>query len=358
MKINLLFLQAFIAGIFACSLFAETPQKPGEARYQVIDLGPLPALADDVSASISDSGVITAWTMNSSGSVEAVVGTPNNFKNIGMLPGDSSNISHALNNHGQVVGWSVAGKNLVDNLVAKRAFLYSDNRLVFLGNFGGRDSQALAINNKSEIVGTASLPDKSKHAFLYTKNKLQDLGTLPGGTYSIASAINDSQVIAGAATTPDFFIHAVMWKHEKLTDIGTLPEGKRSRATAINSSGNIVGFSEVRSGEIHAFLYRDGMMKDLGGMSGGPVQANSINDRNQIVGRFSVDDRPHAFLWEDEVLTDLNQLISSDDKWLINEAYSINNHGQIVGYGSQAGKSGRRLLLLNPIEDGSPKQKH
>ena len=43
-----------------------------------------------------------------------------------------------------------------------------------------------------------------------------------------------------------------------------------------------------------------------------------------------------AFLWQpaDGVLTDLNTLIPKDSPWYLESATSINNAGEIVGYGT------------------------
>jgi probable HAF family extracellular repeat protein len=348
---------AIFAGTHALSAQRHTTAHEAHVRYQVIDLGPLAAIADEVSPSINDSGIISTWMPTPDGTIHAFAGMPGQFKDLGTLPGDNSSIGRALNNQGQVVGWSVAGKNLVDSLVATHAFLADHGQLVPLGNFGGRDSQAMALNNHGAVVGVASLPSKDKHAFLYSGGKLQDLGVLPGGTYSAASSVNDAGMIAGTAETKEHFLHAVIWKNQKLIDLGTLIDGKRSQAEAINNHGTVVGFSEADVGDVHAFIYRNGRMQDLGELAESPVRANSVNDKDRVVGLAAISEFVvHAFLWQDGVLLDLNRLLAPDPKWEVVNAYSINNRGQILVSGSSTGKDKTsHLLLLNPME-GSPPQ--
>ena len=63
--------------------------------------------------------------------------------------------------------------------------------------------------------------------------------------------------------------------------------------------------------------------------------AYSINDHGQVVGT-KMDpgsEIPTAVLWEDGVLTDLNDLLPPDSGWQLLEARDINNNGGVVGWG-------------------------
>ena len=81
-----------------------------------------------------------------------------------------------------------------------------------------------------------------------------DLGTL-GGPGSQARSINDSGQIVGLSFTASGQIHAFLYSGEKMTDLGTLPGGTYSYAYGINNNGQIVGYSRTPSGQDHAFLY-------------------------------------------------------------------------------------------------------
>ena len=58
----------------------------------------------------------------------------------------------------------------------------------------------------------------------------------------------------------------------------------------------------------------------------------------------------YAFLWQDGVLTDLNDLIPPGSDWELLVAYDINDYGQIVGYGRLAGEFQAFLLSLWDID--------
>ena len=69
-----------------------------------------------------------------------------------------------------------------------------------LGTFGGRYSQAQAINRAGEVVGGADTATGAYHAFLYTGTAISDLGTL-GGFFSGAYGINNAGEVVGQADT-------------------------------------------------------------------------------------------------------------------------------------------------------------
>lgn len=337
-----------VIGVLLAAYLIAAPQN---VRYKLIDLGALPWVSDDVMPHISASGEIAWWQAAPDRTIHAFAGTPGSQQDLGTLAGFASSIALRANHQGQVIGWSVTSKNLVDSRATTHAFVSTSSQLLDLGTLGGRDSKAADINDSGEVVGSASLPDQSRHAFLYRSRKLMDLGSLPGGSFSAAYAINNSGLIVGAAETPTHLIHAVTWLDGHISDLGTLAGGMRSRALAVNDKGEIVGYSEAEGAETHAFLYTNGHMQDLGSLGFDPVRANAINNRGQIVGASGINQfARHAFLWQAGSMQDLNKLISPQEAWRLEEAYDITDQGQILCLGVSAGASrDRHLILLTPL---------
>jgi probable HAF family extracellular repeat protein len=106
-------------------------------------------------------------------------------------------------------------------------------------------SEAYAINNYGQIVGSSITASGQEHAFLYSGGKMKDIDTLPGGTDSCAVSINDNGQIVGWSTTASGEIHAFLYSRGKMEDLGTLPGGIWSYATGINNKGQIVGYSDA-----------------------------------------------------------------------------------------------------------------
>ena len=130
-----------------------------------------------------------------------------------------------------------------------------------LGTLGGVQSIAYAINNAGQIVGYASPPNSSVHAFLYSSGMMIDLGVFFDS--SVGEAINNSGVVVGTADVlngnGNTDSHAFIYSGGKLQDLNNLiPSGSGwvlTEATGINDKGQIVcnGYN-VTTGYNHAFL--------------------------------------------------------------------------------------------------------
>jgi probable HAF family extracellular repeat protein len=138
-------------------------------------------------------------------------------------------------------------------------------------------------------------------------------GTWEAPPENSAIQINNLGQIVGQSGTPDGFVHAFLWKHGMITDISTLSEDRPiSQALGINKKGQIVGFSQ---------------------------DANS--DESSSI----------ALLWQDGELTNLNTLIPADFPWFLEEAFSINDRGQIVGHIVNKGTGEIHGFLATPVQD-------
>ena len=123
----------------------------------------------------------------------------------------------------------------------------------------------------------------------------------------------------------------VWWGSDPLAVLN-LPNQFWSRAHDINSSGRIVGVAELTGTGIRPIAYMSGHMTDLGslGQNGTSIsEALAINEHDQVVGYGSTPSGSanHAYLWHDGVISDLNLSIGPN-----NQANDINDRSQIVGW--------------------------
>ncbi|MDQ3800046.1 MAG: DUF3466 family protein, partial [Acidobacteriota bacterium] len=317
---------------------------PPPTTFAVTNLGTLGGTESEARA-INDSGQIVGYTFNSAQQKRAFLYTNGAMQDLGTFGGAES-VAYDINNAGQIVGWA---KNAAGR---EQAFLYSGGALQNLGTLGGQRSYAFGINNNGQITGSAEIDTASNHAFLYQNGTMQDLGVL-NGYYSYGRGINAAGKIVGYGYQDgqNGGPRAVIYQNGAFASLGTLG-GSDSNANAINDNDQIVGSSSytTENGTQHAFLYQNGAMQDLGTLGAAQSYAYDINNSGKVVGSlrltlFGNDYR--AFIYEGGVMRNLNTMISQNSGWILNEAFGINNNGQIVGRGTFNDQ--RRAFLLNPV---------
>ncbi|HXJ59181.1 MAG TPA: DUF3466 family protein [Verrucomicrobiae bacterium] len=175
-----------------------------------------------------------------------------------------------------------------------------------------------------------------------------ELGPLDGAA-SVASAVNNSgQIVGYANTTSNTFYHAAFWSNGGNTslDQGSF-DGDNAAAVGLNNSNQIVGYAYLAGNTVsHAAVWanHDGGPIDLGSLGGSSV-ASSVNNSGQIVGYSATPTNwQRALFWPN---ANSPALPLGSFGGLYDEAFAINDSGQIVGDASAAGTGSRRAALWN-----------
>jgi probable HAF family extracellular repeat protein len=255
-------------------------------------------------------------------------------------------------------------------------FKWQNGVMTPLPTLGGTHGFAAGSNNRGQIVGwaenTVHDPTCEPPQVLQFRpvvwgpnERIRDLPLLPGDTSGAATALNDRGQIVGISGICDqavgrfTAIHAVLWEHGKVIDIGNLGGVAWHTPNAINRRGDIVGFSNFSPADggnlrPHAFLWTesDGI-EDLGTLPA-PLDDNSdawgINKRRQVVGSScDVDGNCHAFLWQDGAMSDLNELVDSED--VLIAAYDIDDRGRITGQAFDDEEGAFVAFVATPTRD-------
>ena len=233
------------------------------------------------------------------------------------------------------------------------AFSWHDGRLHDLGALPGNNSSAVfEVNTDGVGAGLSELETydpftqyQVDHAVLFQHGRVQDLGTLPGGTQSQAIAINDNSLVAGFGNNgvPDPVsvfpwrtqTRSFVWQHGQLRDLGSLG-GPDTLMATMNERGQVAGDSytdaivQPATGmpTSRPFLWQRGRMRDLGTLGGTTSSTAWLNDRGEVVGGSNLagDHTRHPFLWDGWRLRDLGTLGGT-----LGFASRISNNGIVVG---------------------------
>ena len=320
--------------LMLCSAAGSLGQTPGP--YTVTNLGTLGG-SESRAYSINNSGQVVGESNTATNGFRGFLYSAGAMTDVGSL-GGSTSVANWINDAGQIAGDSQT------SLFRGHAFLKTGPAMTDLGTLGGRNSRAITVNNQGLVGGCADTPTAVR-AYLYGTT-MTEITSLTGD-FSCVYAINGLGHAVGETLRTDFTTHGFLY-NGATTDLGTLG-GRYSNAFNINGAGQIVGESSRADRTIHAFMYSGGTMNDLGTLEGSDSAAFGINSAGVIVGTSWIkgDTDVHAFIYTGGKMYDLNALLPANSGWVLNEARSINDAGQIVGTGEFNGAT--RGFLLDPV---------
>lgn len=208
------------------------------------------------------------------------------------------------------------------------------------------NSQAVAINDPGQVVGTSEVPTIiggssffAPRAFIWDQtNGIRDLGTL-GGNFAFANDINSSGQVVGYSEIAGGFERAYIWDEANgMQELPTIAGGG-TRATAINDIGLVVGGEFGLGG----FLW-----DAVNGIRTIPIGGYDINNLGQVVGGPTGE----PAIWDQtNGVQQLGDLIPNNLGWQLEFAFAINDSGEIAGYGLFSGEV--RGFLMTPVPEPS-----
>ena len=230
-------------------------------------------------------------------------------------------------------------------------------RLLDAAGFDG--GYANYINNVGQVVGlltNAAPPDDGSTDVSVLWNQgaptllVDAAGRARGG-----GVINDlGQMVVISDPVEGVLGHIGILQGGVVTAIAGSP-GYWVGVQGINNHGEIIGTASNDVGyyDNHPFLEKDGVFTILPRPGDDLFTLlESINDEGQIVGRGASSTANSAYLLEDGVFYDLNDLIPAESGWQIFDATSINDSGVILAAGGRG--NGVEVLVLTPVpEPGS-----
>lgn len=234
-------------------------------------------------------------------------------------------------------------------------FAWEHGQMRALPTLGGDNGFATGANNRREKVGWAEkncadatcVPPQVlnfRPVMWDAHDAISEFPLEPGDTAGAATGINDRGQAIGISGICDQAVgrytakHAVLWDRERVIDLGNLGAEFWNTPTAINQRGDIVGFAgspgDVDGNFLRAFIWtREGGMKSLGTLPGDvESEAYGINEQRQVVGlSCDANGSCRAFVWEDGVMQDLNTLKQANFSMVLQFAKDINEAGRITG---------------------------
>lgn len=346
---------SLLAVLVAVPLCVFAAGSAAQSRYTVIDLGTLGGAESQACAINNRQQVVGESTVRGNFTRperHAFLWEDNQMKDLGVIGDDTDSGAFGINDRGIVLGYSAYVNHFsleAASTQRTRICLWHSGRATELTRISGPpEARSFALNDAEQVIGKQ---------FKWEKGAKAPLGPLAQNGCQ-ARAINARGEMAGQAQNQRGRTYAFLWSNDRVRNLGTLG-GDESAAYGINNLGQVVGCSMASERDAsnrftaHAFLWENDQMSDLGALAGQTEScALSVNDRGQVVGtnadmkgKFATP--TCALLWEKGKVFDLNTLIPAGTGWSLEVAAGINNSGQIVGYGKRLGKT--RAFLLNPV---------
>jgi hypothetical protein len=315
-------LPVLLAFLLSAAYGQAKPEQNPTPRYQLVEL-PFRPLA------ISNSGWVAGATYDQHAA------TWNSKAGLYRIPLPSEfsfSECTSINSRGDAVGTASTADSSY-----RVAFVLRQSKVVFLP---GTQSRANSINDAGGIVGQSILSGgKAAGPVFWKDDSPVDLNICCAGS---ARSINGQALVVGDTYDQAGRYHAFVWDAAHGAHLLAVPDEEYSSALALNSRGDII----LRAIPGGLFLYSGGKLESIDIPKGTP---RSLNQDGIVVGAFGPGpENQRAFVWDKaHGLLDLNTLIPPNSGWTLEVASSINDSGEIVGWGDH-GRIENAGFLLRP----------
>jgi len=367
-----------------CGLFAAS-----QTQYTITDL---PSLGGTNSRanSINDRDWLAGYSnLTGNQSRHAALWRDGALTDLGTLGGPNSAVTWSVKaNSGIIVGiaqtatpdplgeaWSSAAfyPGATGTGYINLGFVWQNGSIRALPTLGGNNGFATGANSRAQIVGWAEnsvhdptcVPPQQLQfrpvVYGPSGNQISQLPLPAGDTSGAATGINEQGQAVGISGICDQAVgrytakHALLWdKNGKIIDLGNLGAPFWNTPTNINQRGDVVGFAGAPNDPdgnfLQAFIWTaEGGIQPLGFLPGDVhSEAYGINEKRQVVGlSCDANGNCRAFIWENGVMRDLNDLKQPGYTALLEQARDINDAGEISGR-SLDSAGVRRAFLATP----------
>ena len=230
-----------------------------------------------------------------------------------------------FNHKGEVVG-------AVSDESATEAMVWKDGRYVRLGEHifaGAFLSIALAINDRSQIVGEFVPPDFNTEEYLLDRRGVNYLV----GEFFSAREINDHGEVVGLAFS-DGQLHGAVWRNGETVVLPMASGHVVAIPFDINNKGTVVGFGAAPESNAEAVVWFAPYMTSptvipLPANANSSLSVKGVNDRDQVILEVGLDsDVSRSYVWTaDRPL----QVLEPLPRFLHSAAQDINRAGLVVG---------------------------
>lgn len=269
------------------------------------NLGVFPGMSGSSANDINDLGQVVGRSFGLHNESRGFIwDTENGMQGLDTIIGGTVKGASAINNTGQIL------TRLYDNQGYAQTIVWDPvTGIREIGTLSSPDEwwtrvDPFDMNDSGQVVGSATVSYSVTHAFLWDEsNGIRDMGNLSNRQVdrSQASAINNLDQVVGSSYRP-YADAAFIWEDSTgMVDLGTIPGLNSSARVAcgINDLSQVVGYS-WHYGKSTAFIWDSTNGMRAIGVPPGWLQseANSINNMGIIAGRALCQDGLwYAVLW-------------------------------------------------------------
>jgi uncharacterized membrane protein len=365
-------------------------RRPQPVRYTVTELSS-PLDGSGRGTNINDHGLVTGFSSAPDNSARhAIVWRNGSATDLRTFGGAYSTVAWpGLSENGIVVGlsetadvnrfnesWSCSAFFPTTTKHNCLGFVYEYGRVRRLPTLGGDNGFASGVNARGEIVGWAET--KVHDPTCVSPQVLQfravmwepggrrphELRPLRGDSTSAATAINARGQVVGISGKCDVAVgefsaqHAVIWDDGRPEKLPTFGGKAWNTPVDINDAGDVTGFSDFPGDDdgtsnFQGFIWsKRAGIKKLGVLPGDEIsQPFAINASRQIVGVSCGEVACHPFIWENDVMQDVNALMAPGLHGNILSARDINDDGAITGDMFDSTTSKNVAFVATPTHD-------